>query len=404
MEFDTGFGKVKFFTDEEGDKIIGINNVIGSSGDDKLTGDGDKNILEGGFGADTLVGGGGVDTLSYAGDTTGVTVSLNPSAAGGDAEGDTFDAGDFDNLTGGKGNDILTGDEFTNVIMGGGGDDTIFAGVNSVAAQDTLNGGAGSDTVDFHNADSVTVTLGAGGVAADAKDGSDAKLGSVANFENVIGTSGDDKITGNELSNVINGNNGSGDDALDVLDGGGDTSGIGDTLSFFEVSGDTVVDLSAPLVSGFTVLANGIKVKNFENLLGGDGADTLTGNAGNNVIEGGAAPTRSTAGRRQHAELCRFGRRRQRQSGHQRRRRRRRGAERRARRHHRQLPERDRRLRQRFPVRHGELRQHRQHADRRGRRRPTARRRPGQGYAEGRRRRRPAVQPWRRRGRRRRRQ
>jgi Ca2+-binding RTX toxin-like protein len=45
------------------DTITGVENVVGSSFADSLTGDADNNSISGGGGADTLVGGGGSDTL-----------------------------------------------------------------------------------------------------------------------------------------------------------------------------------------------------------------------------------------------------------------------------------------------------------------------------------------------------
>ena len=59
-----------------GDTLINIENLIGSSFDDMLTGDGGANTLNGGAGDDTLTGGAGTDTASYAGAGAGVTVTL----------------------------------------------------------------------------------------------------------------------------------------------------------------------------------------------------------------------------------------------------------------------------------------------------------------------------------------
>ncbi len=50
--------------DAEGDKLFGIENVIGSDGDDVLTGDAKNNVLEGGNGDDILNGGAGNDILN----------------------------------------------------------------------------------------------------------------------------------------------------------------------------------------------------------------------------------------------------------------------------------------------------------------------------------------------------
>ena len=48
-------------------------------------------------------------------------VSLNPSASGGWADGDTFPDTDIENLTGSEHDDRLTGDANNNVLRGGPG-------------------------------------------------------------------------------------------------------------------------------------------------------------------------------------------------------------------------------------------------------------------------------------------
>lgn len=53
------------------DTLTGIENVIGSAGNDTITGDSGANVIEGGAGVDTLYGGGGVDTFLYNTDALG---------------------------------------------------------------------------------------------------------------------------------------------------------------------------------------------------------------------------------------------------------------------------------------------------------------------------------------------
>ena len=127
----------------------GDDTLDGAGGDDILTGGGGDDILIGGAGADTLDGGTGTDTLSYSSDTTGVTVDLTitTQASAGDANGDIIT--NFENLTGGSGDDSLTGDGSANVIEGGAG-------------ADTLTGGGGADTFVY--------SAGDGGVSLVAAD------------------------------------------------------------------------------------------------------------------------------------------------------------------------------------------------------------------------------------------
>lgn len=61
VSIDSGLRGVGGFA--EGDVLFGIENVIGTNGNDAITGNGDRNVLTGGGGDDTLEGGGGDDRL-----------------------------------------------------------------------------------------------------------------------------------------------------------------------------------------------------------------------------------------------------------------------------------------------------------------------------------------------------
>ena len=103
------------------DKIDNVENVIGGSAGDKLTGNGLDNVLAGNAGADILKGGAGDDVLD------------------GGADGDTLD--------GGAGNDQLIGGLGADILKGGAGDDVIRGGEGA----DTLTGGAGVDQFIFES-------------------------------------------------------------------------------------------------------------------------------------------------------------------------------------------------------------------------------------------------------------
>jgi Ca2+-binding RTX toxin-like protein len=113
----------------------------GGAGNDSMLGDAGNDILIAGAGTDIITGGAGTDTVSYANYTVGVTVNLSLTTA------QTVTAGDIDtittveNVTGGSGNDTLTGTTAVNVILGGGGNDIIDSGNGA----DQLTGGAGAD-------------------------------------------------------------------------------------------------------------------------------------------------------------------------------------------------------------------------------------------------------------------
>uniref|UniRef100_UPI00398C12D3 calcium-binding protein n=1 Tax=Polaromonas sp. YR568 TaxID=1855301 RepID=UPI00398C12D3 len=115
---------------------------LSSSGtyDNTLTGNEQANVLLGGAGNDWIRGLGGDDTL-------------------------LGDAGD-DRLEGGDGEDLLSGGTGRDYVSGGDGDDRI--GQDLEAASETVDGGAGTDTVDYSIKDltgvamTLTVDLGAG--------------------------------------------------------------------------------------------------------------------------------------------------------------------------------------------------------------------------------------------------
>jgi serralysin len=140
------------------------------------------------------------------------------------------------------------------------------------------------------------------------------KLSSSAVFEKAIGGSGNDTLTGNSLANTLTGNagndrltGGSGNDSL-VGGLGDDTYVFGtattaeadtvteavsagtDTLSFSTLTTDVILNLGTTVVQ--TVHANRTLKLNaasvFENIAGGSGNDTLTGNLQGNILVGNA--------------------------------------------------------------------------------------------------------------------
>jgi Ca2+-binding RTX toxin-like protein len=216
------------------DTLISIENLIGSSFNDALTGNTGGNLLQGGLGNDTLNGGLGNDTLdggtgtdtaSYAGATAGVTVTLASSAAQ-----NTVNAGldtliSIENLIGSSFNDVLTGSTGANLLQGGLGNDTLNGGLGN----DTLDGGTGTDTASYAGATAgVTVTLATPGVAQNTIN---AGTDTLTSIENLSGSAFHDLLTGNAGNNVLQG--GAGNDSLDggagsdTVDGGsGDDRGV----------------------------------------------------------------------------------------------------------------------------------------------------------------------------------
>ncbi|QRG08712.1 calcium-binding protein [Xanthobacter dioxanivorans] len=327
-----------------GDQLSNIEVVVGGSGNDTLTGNASANTLNGaagadtlnggdgddviigGAGADTMDGGAGIDTLSYDGSTTAIKVALGEAgiqATSTDTVTTADDYGDkftnFENIIGGTKADTFTGNSLDNVLSGGAGADTLNGGggndtIIGGAGADTMDGGAGIDTLSYEGSTTaIKVALGEAGVQATSSSilsTTDDYGDKFVNFENVIGGTKADTITGNSLNNVLTGGAGAdtisggvGDDLIiggadgDTMDGG---AGI-DTLSYAASTLAVSITLGAAgaqtTASGATGSDSvGDKVKNFENLVGSQADDTLTGNTSNNVLTGGGGTDTLTGG------------------------------------------------------------------------------------------------------------
>jgi Ca2+-binding RTX toxin-like protein len=231
------------------------NNLNGSSGADTIQGLGGDDYINGGADGDAIDGGAGNDWVFHDGATGGVVVNLASGSVTGGTGNDTLTGIEY--VGGSPYDDSITGDGNNNVIQGRGGNDT-------------LDGGAGSgDNVDYYNASgAVTVNLGTG--SASGADGSDV----LSNFENVTGSFHDDSITGNGGNNFLVGLGGN-----DTIDGGAGFDAIG----FWDATAGVEVNLAAGSVTGGSGSDTLISI---ENANGSNHADKLTGDAGNNNLRG----------------------------------------------------------------------------------------------------------------------
>ena len=134
---------------------VGNDTVNGGAGTDTVLGGTGDDTLIGGTGADTLDGGDGIDTADYSALATAVTAELWKGNATNDGSGsiDTFIA--IENLIGGSNSDILTGNAVNNIINGGSGNDTVNGGAGNDTVigglgKDTITGGTGTDIFDFN--------------------------------------------------------------------------------------------------------------------------------------------------------------------------------------------------------------------------------------------------------------
>jgi Ca2+-binding RTX toxin-like protein len=134
------------------DKLTGTNDrdkILGFGGQDSILGGNGDDTISGGESQDTIDGGAGSDTADYAEKTAAVTVRLNGSrwvdVRVGNVREDRIK--NIENVTGGSGNDALTGDQFKNVLTGGAGNDLL----DGKAGGDELRGGQGDDTYVIDN-------------------------------------------------------------------------------------------------------------------------------------------------------------------------------------------------------------------------------------------------------------
>jgi Ca2+-binding RTX toxin-like protein len=318
------------------DTIEDFEGVIGGTGNDRIAGNGDDNILEGGAGSDTLTGRNGSDIASYAGNAGKVTVLLSESKTeefgeSGSANAETVVSTDtlatiehasgsaFDDTISGDGNDnILQGNAGNDWVSGGAGQDTIGGGddddvlsggneadtingddgddtISGDESSDSLNGNDGFNTLSYaNNTGKVTVALYEDTVTGEPPDnvqefGTNGSSNAdtvvsqdrAFHFDAVLGSAFDDSITGNSSDNVLTGATGN-----DTIDGGGGD----DTADYSDRSIGLTATLSAKHASGqFTVSLPGSEtdtLTSIELVQGTSLDDTITGSSSDDGIGG----------------------------------------------------------------------------------------------------------------------
>ena len=173
---------------------VTVENAIGGSGDDSITGNTANNAIQGGAGDDTVMAGGGADTLdggagrNYLRGEDGDD-SVQGGAGFDDINGnkgnDTIDggAGGHDWLVGGQGDDLISGAQ-ADIIWGNLGNDTLHGG----SANAQLRGGQGDDSIvggsgsEFISGDRGNDTMSGGGGADTFHSSQDAGIDKVLDF------------------------------------------------------------------------------------------------------------------------------------------------------------------------------------------------------------------------------
>jgi Ca2+-binding RTX toxin-like protein len=312
-----------------GDRLIGIENVIGSSSTDQITGDANANMLIGGNGNDSLNGLGGDDTMdggdgndtftvdstndviidssgidlvnSFAtytlaeglekltllsgADLDGTGNSGDNTIKGNSGANELFGLGGKDAITGGGGNDTIDGGEGNDNLNGNGGDDSIIGGLGV----DKLRGEAGNDTIDGGDDNDQLY----GGDDNDQLDGG-------GGVDQLFGEGGDDVLNGGIGNDKLDG--GTGADTMDG-DEGNDTYTVDDvndvvseTISGIPGGKDVVKSSAATFTLGANIETLNLTGSGDINGIGNDEDNAIAGNSGHNLIQGGGGIDKISAG------------------------------------------------------------------------------------------------------------
>ncbi|WP_408939020.1 calcium-binding protein [Haematospirillum jordaniae] len=134
----------------------------GGDGDDRLLGKGGDDILEGGYGKDVIDGGDGIDTVDYSWCPGSLEITLaGAKTATVLVDGEEEDTlRNIENIIGGFGDDILTGDDKANVLTGGEGNDTLTGGGGADRFVYTLDSFGDDVILDFDAAGGDRIDLG----------------------------------------------------------------------------------------------------------------------------------------------------------------------------------------------------------------------------------------------------
>jgi Ca2+-binding RTX toxin-like protein len=306
-----------------------IENVIGGSDVDTLTGNGLDNTFTGGPGADQFDGQGGLDRVLEEADADFVLTGVSLDIAG---EIDTLLSIEAATLIGGPGDNDIDATLFggSTVLDGRGGVDTLRGGLGrdrfildtdvSIGATRILDAG-GRDTLDFSGTTDLNVKVDLALNTLQTVNGNLELLILLGTtIENVVATENDDVILGNAASNFFWGGRGADtfdgrlgfdwvfeerdadfvlqDDELSITELGGDGVPELDTLIDIEGAaltggdGDNIIDASS--FTGQTQLRGragnddifgGLIGSN--SLYGGDGFDYLVGGNAADTIRGG---------------------------------------------------------------------------------------------------------------------
>ena len=228
--------------------------VVGGLGDDSITVNATFATVVGGDGADliqsyavsSISGGVGNDTISSGSDSDKID--------GGDGN-DVIDSGSGRNIvSGGKGNDSILSGFGNDKLDGGDGNDTIVSGngrdsILGGVGNDSIVAGIGADTIDGGKGDDVIVSNGANSKLSGGDDNDLISLVSIDNsvissFDTLNGGAGNDTLTVTGFSGKHNLIGGAGNDTLTHSDLNGSATldgGAGSDILISKNSSDVLI-------------------------------------------------------------------------------------------------------------------------------------------------------------------
>ena len=183
-------------------------------------------------------------------------------------------------ISGMGGADVINALGGDDIIFGNEGDDMLLGG----AGTDQLDGGSGNDTASYENlSGGVIVRI----LAQSAQKLAEGKTDSLVNIENLSGSTGNDELEGDALTNRLAG--GAGNDTLRGLGGNDDLDGGAgvDIADYSAAASGVVAELwrSVALNDG---QGGQDALWSIEGVLGSPFNDLLAGGANNEVLVGGA--------------------------------------------------------------------------------------------------------------------
>ena len=260
--------------------------IYGGAGDDTLLGSAGNDVLQGNDGADSLSGGSGDDVL-YAGQ--GGEIVQGASGA------DTLDGGaGADSLYGNVGNDILIGGTGNDYLSGGSGNDTYLLGRTS--GRDQISEATGTDRIVFDAGiapadvtlfrDRADLVIAVGQTQAQTRvfGWFNSTIYQVERFEFAGGSVWDSvAIAARIVAGTANAMTGTAGDDTFVVDNAGDT--IAEAIGGGIDTAISSVSFTLPNQVENLTLSGYIDIDG----TGNDLDNVITGNSGNNVLDGGGA-------------------------------------------------------------------------------------------------------------------